>query len=343
MTESQGRGGRLRAYTEFLLALLYFFLARVVAHRGAIAVAGEEWQPLIEQLLLAVFLIAGYSAMGFVFDRQTQPVAEQGLPSRAGWRREAGLGLAFGWGLAVVCVLPLALVGGIAIRVSGSASSWEWFAVDIAFFAFWSLAEEFAFRGYGFQRFAHALGGVGAALCFAVFYAIFQCLIPGASPASASVAFVFGLLLSTAYLRTRALWVSWGINFAWKASRALVFGLAISGDNSHSPVVQGDPVGPFWLTGGGFGQEGSWLTFFVLLAALPVLYRITRELDFQYNAPVLVPGGIPVDIDAAAQRQHEAAMGPAQPAGPALVQIAPLTQTTQQEPEQPESADVNPS
>ena len=90
--------------------------------------------------------------------------------------------------------------------------------------------------------------------------------------------------------------------------------------------MQGDPVGPFWLTGGGFGQEGSWLTFFVLLAALPVLYRMTRELDFQYNAPVLVPGGIPVDIDSAAQRQHEAAMGPTQPAEPALVQIAPAAQ-----------------
>ena len=209
MSEPQGRGGRLRAYTEFLLALLYFFLARVVARRGAIAVAGEEWQPLVEQLLLAVFLLAGYSAMGFVFDRQTHPVAEQGLPARTGWRREAGMGLAFGWGLAVACVLPLALVGGIAIRVSSSGAAWVWFAGDMAFFAFLSLGEEFAFRGYGFQRFARALGGAGAALCFAAFYSIFQCLIPNASPASAAVAFVFGLLLSTAYLRTRALWVSW--------------------------------------------------------------------------------------------------------------------------------------
>ena len=60
------------------------------------------------------------------------------------------------------------------------------------------------------------------------------------------------LVLSMAYLRTRALWVSWGINFGWKATRALMFGLAVSGVSSHSPVVQGDPMGPFWLTGGRF-------------------------------------------------------------------------------------------
>ena len=60
-------------------------------------------------------------------------------------------------------------------------------------------------------------------------------------------------------------------------------------------------MGPFWLTGGGFGLDGSWVAFFVLLAALPVVYRLTRDLDFRYNAPVIVPGGIPVDLDAAAK------------------------------------------
>ena len=69
-------------------------------------------------------------------------------------------------------------------------------------------------------------------------------------------------------------------------------------------------MGPFWITGGGYGLDGSWVAFFVLLVALPVVYRVTRDLDFRYNAPVIVPGGIPVDLDAAAKRQHEAAMGP---------------------------------
>jgi hypothetical protein len=133
------------------------------------------------------------------------------------------------------------------------------------------------------------------------------------------------VVLSVAYLRTRALWVSWGLNFGWKATRALLFGLAVNGDNTHSPVVQGDPTGSFWLTGGGFGLESSWFAFFALLVLIPVVYRVTRELNYRYNTPEIIPGGIPVDIDAAARRQHEAAMGPAEPAPQPLIQIVPLS------------------
>jgi membrane protease YdiL (CAAX protease family) len=329
MTEPVYTGGRLRAYLQFLAAFLYFFFARSLAFRGAHGLAGqawfplpgEAWSPLVDQAMLVFLLLMGYAAMGFWMDRQAHPISEQGLPRRSGWPREFGLGLATGWAIALVCVLPLTVVGGIAISFSPQAASWGWLVADTAFFALAALAEEIAFRGYAFQRFALAVGPVGAALGFAAIYAILQALVPGASHASLAVSIVLALVLSACYLRTRALWVSWGLNFAWKASRALIIGLAISGVTSHSPLVQGDPMGPFWLTGGAFGLDGSWLTFFVLLAALPVVFRITRDLNYRYNAPVIVPGGIPVDLDAISRAQHEAAMGPAAPAAPALVQI----------------------
>jgi len=313
--------GRLRAYWQFLLAVFYFFLARSLAYHTAIGLAADQWVPLVEQAVLAFLLLMGYAALGFWLNRQMYPITEQGLPRRQGWPGEVGLGLATGWGLALVCVVLLALGGGIAISISARTSAWGWLLADAAFFALATLAEEFAFRGYGFQRFVDAVGPVGASLGFAAYYAIVQSRVPGTGRASIMASVALGLLLSAAYLRTRAIWLSWGLNFGWKASRALLFGLAVNGVNSHSPVVQGDPMGPFWLTGGGFGVEGSWVTFIILIAALPLVFRITRELDFHYNAPVIVPAGIPVDIDAAARAQHEAAMGAAEPATPALIQI----------------------
>jgi membrane protease YdiL (CAAX protease family) len=321
MTGPVNTGGRLRAYLEFLAAFLYFFFAQSLASRGAQGLAGEAWFPLLDQAMLVFLLLVGYAVMGFWIDRQSHPISEQGLPRRSGWMREAGLGLATGWAISLVCVLPLTVIGGIAISFSPQAASWGWLVADTAFFALAALAEEIAFRGYAFQRFAQAVGPVGASLGFAAIYAILQALVLGASHASFAVSIMLSLVLSACYVRTRALWVSWGLNFAWKASRALLIGLAISGITSHSPVVQGDPMGPFWLTGGAFGLDGSWLTFFVLLAALPVVFRITSDLNYRYNAPVIVPGGIPVDLDAISRAQHEAAMGPAAPAAPALVQI----------------------
>jgi membrane protease YdiL (CAAX protease family) len=331
MSTPETSGGRLRAYAQFIAAVLYFFLARSLAHRGAQGLAGEQWSPLVEQAMLAFLLLAGYAVFGFWLDGQMHPVSAQGLPRREGWPGEAGVGLAVGWSLAVACVLPLTLAGGIAISLSTRPSAWGWLAADAAFFALAALAEEVAFRGYGFQRFVHAMGPVGAALGFAAFYAIVQALLPGSNRASVAVSVALSLALSTAYLRTRALWLSWGLNFGWKASRALLFGVAVSGVNSHSPVVQGDPMGPLWLTGGGYGLDGSWVAFIVLLAAIPVVFRVTRDLDFRYNAPVIVPAGIPVDLDAAARRQHEAAMGPAEPVVPPLVQIFPAATTPPEE------------
>ncbi|HEY1649715.1 MAG TPA: CPBP family intramembrane glutamic endopeptidase [Terracidiphilus sp.] len=316
---------RPRALLEFFAAVLYFFLARALAHLGAQGLVANQWNPLVEQAMLVFLLLVGYAAMGFWLDREAHPVSAQGLPWRQGFSREFGMGLATGWSLALICVVLMVLVGGVAIAASWQLPAWVWFVADGAFFALLSLVEEVAFRGYGFQRMVYALGPVGASLAFAVYYAFVQDMIPGSNRASIAVSIVLTLVLSAAYLRTRALWLSWGLNFGWKASRALVFGLAVSGNSMHSPVVQGDPMGPYWLTGGGFGLDGTWLAFFVLLAAIPVVFRITRELDFRYNAPVLIPGGIPVDLDAAARAQHEAAMGIPENAPPALVQIAAVT------------------
>ena len=322
MSEPIYAGGRLRAYLQFLAAIFYFFVAMSISGRAARGLVTDAWAPLVQQAMLAFLLIVGFAALGFWLDRQSQPISEQGLPRRQGWIHEAGIGLAVGWAIALVCVLPMTLIGGIAVSFSSDLGSWGWLLADILFFALLALAEEVAFRGYAFQRFVRAVGPVGATLGFAAIYAIVQALIPGASHASVAVSVMVTILLSVAYLRTRALWVSWGLNFGWKATRALVFGLAVNGVNSHSPIVQGDPMGPFWLTGGAFGLENSWLAFFVLLAAVPLVYRVTRDLDFRFNVPVIVAGGIPVDLDAAARAQHDAAMGPAA-AAPAsgLVQI----------------------
>src|SRR5580692_8207948 len=199
--------GRVRAYLQFLAAVCYFFLARSLAARGAQGLASPPWAPLLEQAMLVFLLLIGYGAMGWWMDRQSGPISAQGLPRRAGWLGEVGLGLSAGWAIGVICVLPLVISGGIAIVLSLRPSAWGWLLADGAFFALMALAEEIAFRGYGFQRFALSVGSLGAVLGYAAFYAILQALVPGSSHASVAVSVALTLLLSTAYLRTRALWI----------------------------------------------------------------------------------------------------------------------------------------
>ncbi len=206
----QVQDSRLRAYGQFLFALFYYFLARALAHHGALGLVSELWQPLAEQAMLVFLLLLGFAGLGFSLNRQVHPISAQGLPRRPGFVQELGMGLAAGWGAAAVCVLAMAIFGGIAVSVSPSLSSWGWLAVDIAYFALLCLGEELTFRGYAFQRFARATGPAGAVFGFSMLYAFLESMTPGATRTTAVTSFAFAVGLSLAYLRTRALWVSWG-------------------------------------------------------------------------------------------------------------------------------------
>jgi membrane protease YdiL (CAAX protease family) len=313
----------IRAFGRFLLAAIYFLIVRLIAQHSARGLTPEDWTPLVDQLMQAFLLMLGFIGFGFVLDGQLEPLRAQGLKMRPGWLGEVGLGLAFGWAIAVICVLPMVIFGGIAMRFIFTASAFRWLAADTAFFLVATFVVQLAFRGYPFQVAIKAIGELPAALMLAVLYGIMQAFLPGATYTSMAVNIALGLLLATAYLRTRALWLPWGLHFAWIASRALLFGLTVNGVSSHSPVAQGDPLSPLWLTGGEFGLDGSWVAFIVILVAMPFLYRATRDLSFEYNAPIIIPGGIEVDLDAAQQRQHESATREAAPEVKPLVQILP--------------------
>lgn len=315
----------IRQFGHFLFAVLFFFLARLLARHGARGLVSEDWVPLVEQAMFAFLLIFGFAGLGFSLDRQLTPIREQGLGIRKGWISEIGLGVAIGWAIAVVCVLPLVFFGGIVIHTSFSRLGFEWLFADAAYFVLAALTVQVAYRGYAFQAAIRAMGELPAALMLAVLYGIVSASLQGAARASMAVCIALGLLLSMSYLRTRALWLAWGIQFGWDASRALLFGLPVRNVSTHSPLVQAFPMTNLALSGGNFGLDGSWFAFVVLLLFLPVVYRVTRDLSFEHNAPVLQPGGIPVDLDAAARRQHESVMGPAEPEVKPLVQILPAT------------------
>lgn len=316
---------RMRAFFIFVLALIYFYFAEMVA---AFAARGFTSDPLglefIGSVLTLFLLLAGYAGMGYAFQRQTRPLSAMGLVRRPGRLREFGLGAAVGWGLVVACVLPVVLFAGYRLTFWTNAAQYRVLAIDLLTLLFAALLEEIVFRGYPFQRLMDAFGTTAATLLMAPVFALFHLNNPEWTPMSMVVTILSGWLFTIAYLRTRALWLPWGLHFGWNVALGVVFGLPISGHAEFSPIVQSSTAGPIWITGGGYGPEGSLIAALVLIGGMFVLYRVTRGYAHLYAQPVIIPAGIPVDIDAAARRQHETAMAtPAAPAGPTLVQIAP--------------------
>lgn len=317
---------RLRACVYFVIAAVYFYFARLVAEVAARGLGAGSDHSILKQVICLFLLLIGYAGMGYAFQQQSRPIASMGLVRRKGVLREFGIGVAFGWALIVACVLPIAIFGGLAISFSRDLASWEKLLVDLIVLAIAALVEEIGFRGYSFQRLMEAVGPTSASLLMAVLFAAVHAQNPSASRMSLFVTFLSGLLLAMAYLRTRALWLGWGIHFSWNAAMGLLFGLPVSGIGNFSPVVISDAMGPLWLTGGGYGPEASLLAALVLIASLFVLYRVTREYAFQYAQPVIVAAGIPVDVPAAQSHSPAPAATPNEPANNSgLIQIQPAS------------------
>ncbi len=323
------RARRLRALGWFLLAGVYAIFAQQFADRAATVLAAGPFFSLASRFFYVLLLVAGFAGMGLLGQRQSKPLAAMGLPRRAGFGREWARGAALGWAGIVACVLPVALTGGMLVTTgSHDAGAIGATLIDLLTLLLAALADEVLFRGYPFQRLMEATGPALAAILMTVLFTLGRGGGTGASPASILVTMLLGFLLAMAYLRTRALWVGWGFHFAWTASTAVLFGLPVSGLTEFSPVFSTYTSGPAWLTGGGYGPEGSAVAALVLLGLLFVMARLTHELRHQWGHPEIVGAGIPVDIDAISQRQHEQGMGPGTaqaPAGSQLVQIAPVS------------------
>ena len=315
--------GRLSALGWFLLAAAWFLFSDLVAMRAASGLTFGDYLEPLYRIFLLFLLLLGYALLSVLSRRHARPLKEIGLDPRPGRLREWALGAAVGWAGVLACVLPTALIGGLVFTVFTNSHQFFVALLDLIALAAGTLAVEAAFRGYPFLRLVDAMGSGLATLFMAAIYAIWRTHATPTSTAAVVVSFLLGWVLALAALRTRALWVSWGFHFAWAAVTSMLFGLPMAGGMNYSPVFVTNTAGPMWLTGGAQGPEGSAFGVMVGFLLLIAMVRVTADLKHKYGYAEIVPGGIPVDIDAAARAQHEAAMGAAQPAEPQLVQILP--------------------
>lgn len=71
-----------------------------------------------------------------------------------------------------------------------------------------------------------------------------------------------GITYGIAFVATEALWLPFGLHFAWNYAQGPVFGFALSGGKPvRGTFVQQESVGPVWFTGGEYGPEGGAVGF----------------------------------------------------------------------------------
>jgi membrane protease YdiL (CAAX protease family) len=309
--------GRGRAFLRFLLAVGWLAVTYFLSDRGARGFTHGPAFPLLRNLFQVFLLIVGYSYMELAWDNTREPMRAMGMVKRPGAGREFALGAALGWGMVTATILVIALAGHFYVRLFGSAHAWATLVLQLPVLAAGSLAAELAFRGYPFQKLIQAMGPFSATVLAGLFFAVLRMETPGATTTALWISSVAAVLLSVAYLRTRALWLCWGIHFAWLASVGLIFGQPLAGIRYSSSVIQTYVDGPRWLTGSEYGPEGSLITLIVLWIGIYVLVRMTRDLAWNFTQPELKPAGIPMDLS------HPMHPAPPPAAASAPVQSAP--------------------
>jgi membrane protease YdiL (CAAX protease family) len=282
--------------------------------------------PLLQQGTLVVLLLFGFTALNGVASRSLNLRSANALPKRPTTGQEWLRGAALGWGMLLAVAVPMMLLGVLHPQVWLAAHSWGLALLSLVTLALMTLALELAFRGYPFLRLIAAVGPFAATVVLSLVYALLSLLRPNSTAWSFAVTFVMGVLFSMAYLRTHALWLGWGIHFAWNAAMAVLLGLPVAGDANYSSLVTTTASGPVWFSGGWYGPEGAAPSIVITLAALAVLYRLTRNYAWEYTHPPIIAMGYPVTIAPPAAHTAMEDAAAAQPAP--LVQILATTSTS---------------
>ncbi len=330
MREDKDRGAVIPRWVEVALcvtALIWAGAANGIAERASagltVRLHGEQFEGLIEGLFLLFLAVVGLRTLDWIATRSRFADQVLALPLRAGRSTEWGVGAAVGWGLCLAAVLPVLLSGHLHGRLSWRPGTLLAIALALGTLAAVSLAEEILFRGYAFRRLSAATGESTAAVLISM---VFACSLVAANrPVNLGTAVIdgtlFGLVLTMAYLRTHALWLGWGLHFAYRAVAAVLLGLPIVGHGEFASVADVMASGPRWLSGGAFGLDAALWTAVVMLAGMAVLYRATREYAWRYTHREIVAGGYEVVV--APPAAHVAMERAAAP--PPLVQILPTT------------------
>jgi uncharacterized protein len=134
-----------------------------------------------------------------------------------------------------------------------------------------AFTEEMVFRGYILDNLMESMNKWAALGVSAALFTFVHGSNPGISFIAVINLALAGLLLGINFIYTRNIWFAICFHFSWNFLQGPVLGYEVSGLPLQS-VLQPSLHGPWWVTGGSFGLEGSFVATGLLLFALLLLY-----------------------------------------------------------------------
>ena len=257
-----------------------------------------------EVMMIVSVLLASFTSTRY-FNRK--PFTAIGLGLHPMLFREFGLG----------CVVGFAMMSGIFfVELGFGLVTFEWRGLQLnaiswviltsgATFAVGAFSEEVLFRGYAFQTLIQGVTFLPATLILAVLFALAHAGNPNVSLFGFVNIALAAVWLSIAYMKTRSLWLPFGLHFSWNFAQTTVYAFPTSGVSfTEFKLFLLKQTGPEWLTGGVFGPEGGALATAALVGGTWYLLKsrqvsapegiVTLDSVEDLLAPLQNPAGLPV-------------------------------------------------
>src|SRR5829696_3531769 len=225
--------------------------------RGVLSFGGA-----VPAIYCVAYLIVSVLVAYFVYRAYVRLVERRALSelSRRGAPTELGVGMLVGLGLIGTTIGVLWALGFYGVA---GTNAFTVVIVSLANDGAGAFVEEVVLRGVIFRITEERLGTWVALAISVVLFALLHLASPNATVTSTVVVGVEGgVLLSSAYVLTRRLWLAIGIHFGWDFSQDGLFGV---GSGSEG-VLRGELSGPGLLSGGNAGIEGSVIALVLCLA-----------------------------------------------------------------------------
>jgi len=277
--------GKLRSGWRFAVFIALMTLAGMLFGGLAIFALGLAFPEAVAggtPLLLAVNGVVSLAislGVGWFCGKYLEnlPFRALGAAFTKGWLKHFVLGSLLGVVSLSFAVLIGMIFGGLSFRFNAESSGTAILRTLIFSFLIFAAAaafEEALFRGYilqTFMRSGHVLFGI---VLTSLLFATVHNANPGATAFSWINTFLAGVWFAVAYLKTRDLWLPFGLHLTWNWAQGSIFGVEVSGltDLVSAPLMRETDVGPAWLTGGNYGIEGGIACTVALAAATAAVY-----------------------------------------------------------------------
>jgi len=231
----------------------------------------------LERLVLnTIPILPALAALVFMarfVDRR--PLSAYGLSFHEGWSRDLVLGGVLAAAMLVLLTMANVISGGVTMTWTAANTDPKSLVVTAIVLVMSAAQEEIIFRGYPLQSLMKAVGTWPAIIAMSVAFGFVHYRYnPNATVIGAVNTALAGLLLSIAYLKTRSLWLPYGIHLIWNLGLGFVMGYTLSGIEIDS-LWRSVPLGPKWLVGAQYGPEEGFVATVVFTAAVFAV-RATR-------------------------------------------------------------------